>query len=182
MNERTRTLIVSGSLAVLLSLLLAPLGWTGSPGYGGPYGFGTTPSEAEISAIDIAVGPNGEGLPQGNGTVQDGERIYQVKCAACHGPTGTEGPFDRLVGGSKPVKTIGSYWPHATTIFDYLRRAMPFNAPGSLSDDEVYAVTAWLLWKNQIIPANAVMNATTLPKVRMPNRNGFVPDPRPDVR
>lgn len=181
MEVRTRTLIVAGGLVVLTSLPVS-LGWAGNRGYGGPYGFATTPSETEIEVIDIAVGPDGERLPPGKGAVQDGERSYQAKCAGCHGPTGTEGPYDRLVGGPKPVKTIGSYWPYATTIFDYLRRAMPFNAPGSLSDDEVYAITAWLLWKNQIIPPNAVMDATSLPRVQMPNRHGFVPDRRPDVR
>jgi S-disulfanyl-L-cysteine oxidoreductase SoxD len=89
--------------------------------------------------------------------------------------------MDKLVGGKLPVKTIGSFWPHATTVFDYIRRAQPFNQPGSLTDDEVYAVTAWLLFKNKIIVTDQVIDAETLPKVRMPNRDGFVPDPRSDV-
>ena len=111
----------------------------------------------------------------------DGARVYGEQCGDCHGAEGVEGPYDRLVGGQKPTKTIGSYWPYATTVFDYVRRTMPFDAPGSLSNEEVYAVTAWLLWKNNIIPADAVIDRTTLPKVMMPNRNAFIGDPRPDV-
>ena len=110
-----------------------------------------------------------------------GEQVYKAKCIACHGPTGTEGPMDKLVGEKLPVKTIGSFWPYATTVFDYIRRAQPFNQPGSLTDEEVYAVTAWLLFRNNIIAADQVIDAITLPKVRMPNRDGFVPDPRPDA-
>ena len=104
-----------------------------------------------------------------------------AKCVACHGPTGTEGPMDKLVGERLPVKTIGSFWPYATTVFDYIRRAQPFDKPGSLTDEEVYALTAWLLFRNNIISADQVIDADTLPKVRMPNRDGFVPDPRPDA-
>jgi len=105
----------------------------------------------------------------------------------CHGSTGTEGPKDKLVGGkgtltsAKPVKTIGSYWPYAPTAYDYIRRAMPFNEPGSLNPDEIYSVIAWLLFKNEIVPEDAVMDAKSLPLVQMPNRDGFVPDQRPDV-
>ena len=110
-----------------------------------------------------------------------GERVSLAKCAACHGPTGTEDPRDKLVGEKLPAKTIGTFWPYATTVFDYLRRAQPFDKPGSLTDDEGYATIAWLLFRNQIIPADQVIDADTLPKVRMPNRNGFVPDPHPDV-
>jgi S-disulfanyl-L-cysteine oxidoreductase SoxD len=136
---------------------------------------------AEIKAGDIAAGPDGAGLPAGRGTVSMGEQVYQAKCMACHGPTGTEGPMDKLVGEKLPVKTIGSFWPYATTVFDYIRRAQPFNKPGSLTNEEVYALTAWLLFKNKTIAADQVIDAETLPKVRMPNRDGFVPDPRPDV-
>jgi cytochrome c len=145
------------------------------------YGFGTRPSETELRAIDIAVGAKGEGLPEGQGTPAEGEKIYAAKCQGCHGRDGGGGPYDQLVGGQKPVKTIGSYWPYATTVFDYTRRAMPFNKPGSLTDNEVYAVTAWILWKNNIIAENTVIDKATLPKVQMPNRNGFVSDPRPDI-
>jgi mono/diheme cytochrome c family protein len=147
----------------------------------GPLGLGSRPTPAEIATIDIAVAPDGEGLPPGRGTVGDGARVYSEKCADCHGVEGVDGPYDRLVGGQKPTKTIGSYWPYATTVFDYVRRTMPFDAPGSLNDEEIYAVTAWLLWKNDIIPADAVIDRTTLPKVTMPNRNAFIGDPRPDV-
>jgi len=146
------------------------------------------PAAAEdISRWDIDVNADGEGLPPGRGTVPQGAAVYAARCAKCHGPSGTEGPMDRLVGGARtlstalPIKTIGSYWPYATTLYDYIQRAMPFDAPQSLTPDEVYAVTAWLLHQNDIIPKDAVMDPTTLPAVRMPNRHGFVPDPRPDV-
>ncbi len=147
----------------------------------GPLGIGSRPTDAEIAAIDISVAPDGEGLPPGSGTVDDGARVYGEQCGDCHGAEGVEGPYDRLVGGQKPTKTIGSYWPYATTVFDYVRRTMPFDAPGSLSNEDVYAVSAWLLWKNNIIPADAVMDRTTLPEVTMPNRDAFIGDPRPDV-
>lgn len=120
--------------------------------------------------------------------MKQGALVYAAKCAACHGATGKEGPQDRLVGGretlasANPVKTVGSYWPYATTLYDYIRRAMPFNAPQSLSADEVYSVVAWLLHQNGIIAEEMVIDARTLPQIRMPNRNGFIPDPRPDVR
>ena len=152
------------------------------------YGLGRTPTEEEIRAWNIDVSPTGEGLPPGQGTVKQGGQVYAAKCAACHGPTGSEGPKDRLVGGQntlkaeKPIRTIGSYWPYATTLYDYIYRAMPFTAPQSLTPDETYAVIAWLLFQNQIIGENAVIDAHTLPKVQMPNRDGFIPDPRPDVR
>jgi cytochrome c len=151
------------------------------------YGFGRPPAEAEIKTWDIDVIPSGEGLSPGRGTVQQGAGIYANKCAACHGPTGTEGPKDRLVGGhgslatEHPVKTIGSFWPYATTLYDYIHRAMPLNAPQSLTPEEVYSVVAWLLHQNGIIPADAVIDDRTLPAVKMPNRGGFVSDPRPDV-
>ena len=177
-TSRRRAQIVG--IMLTIALLLASVAVAG-PGYRGPFGFGSVPSTEDIRAVDIAVGPDGEGLPPGEGTVGEGEAVYQAKCAACHGPTGTEGPRDRLVGGELPVKTIGSYWPHATTLFDYIRRAMPIPQPGSLTDHEVYAVTAWLLYMNKVIDAERMMQATTLPQVRMPNRDGFVPDPRPDV-
>ncbi len=161
--------------------VLVTLGLARATAEQGPLGLGSRPTEAEIAAIDIAVAPDGEGLPPGRGTVEDGAKAYSEKCADCHGVEGVEGPYDRLVGGEKPTKTIGSYWPYATTVFDYVRRTMPFDAPGSLSDEDVYAVTAWLLWKNNIIPADAVMDRTTLPNVTMPNRDAFIGDPRPDV-
>jgi mono/diheme cytochrome c family protein len=181
MSMRSRIMQTAAGLAVIIGLLAAGARAAGGPGYRGPFGFGRVPSQAEIKARDIAVGPDGIGLPAGRGTVSMGEHVYQAKCMACHGPTGTEGPMDKLVGEKLPVKTIGSFWPYATTVFDYIRRAQPFNQPGSLTDDEVYAVTAWLLFKNKIISADHIIDAATLPNVRMPNRDGFVPDPRPDV-
>ncbi|ODT46845.1 MAG: cytochrome C [Nitrospira sp. SCN 59-13] len=151
------------------------------------YGFGKSATEAEIAAWNIDVAPNGMGLPPGHGTVLQGAILYAGKCAACHGATGTEGPQNRLVGGhgslnsDHPVKTIGSFWPYATTLYDYIFRAMPFTAPQSLTSDEVYSLVAWLLHQNGIVPKDAVMDARTLPAVRMPNREGFVADPRSDV-
>jgi mono/diheme cytochrome c family protein len=151
------------------------------------YGIGRAATEAEIRAFDIDIPPTGEGLPPGRGTAQRGAKVFAQKCASCHGATGVEGPADRLVGGKgslltpEPIKTVGSYWPYATTLYDYIFRAMPFAAPQSLTPDEVYSLVAWILSRNGIIPDDAIMDRTTLPKVRMPNRDGFVPDPRPDV-
>jgi S-disulfanyl-L-cysteine oxidoreductase SoxD len=151
------------------------------------YGLGRPATEEEIRAWNIDVPPTGEGLPPGQGTVKQGAQVYAGKCSACHGPTGAEGPKDKLVGGRdslhtpKPLRTIGSYWPYATTLYDYITRAMPFDAPQSLSPDETYSVIAWLLFQNQIIGEDAVIDAKTLPTIQMPNRNGFIPDPRPDV-
>jgi cytochrome c len=146
------------------------------------------PATAEdIRPWNIDIAPTGEGLPPGRGTVPRGATIYAARCAKCHGPSGTEGPMDRLVGGqgtlatTSPVKTVGSYWPYATTLYDYIHRAMPFDAPQSLTPDDVYSVTAWLLYQNGIIAEDAVVDAITLPAIQMPNRHGFVPDPRPDV-
>jgi cytochrome c len=150
-------------------------------------GLGQPATAEDIGRWNIDVGPDGVGLPPGSGTVPQGAAVYAARCAKCHGSTGTEGPMDRLVGGrqtlstSLPIKTIGSYWPYATTLYDYIYRAMPFDAPQSLTADEVYAVTAWLLHQNGVIAKDAVMDATSLPAVDMPNRHGFVPDPRPDV-
>jgi cytochrome c len=134
----------------------------------------------EIAAWDISIPPDGSGLPPGGGTATEGGAVYNAKCANCHGMKGVGGPADPLAGGigtlasQKPVKTVGSYWPYATTLFDYVRRAMPFNAPQSLSNDEVYAVSAYLLSLNGIIAPEARMDAKTLPQVKMPNRDGFV--------
>ena len=136
----------------------------------------------EVAVWDISIGPDGAGLPPGSGTPQQGEAVYAAKCLGCHGEKGAGKPNDQLVGGigtltgeHAPVKTVGSFWPYATTLFDYVRRAMPFSAPRSLSNDEVYAVCAYILQLNGIIGENAVMNAQTLAKVQMPNRDGFIP-------
>ena len=135
---------------------------------------------ADIAGWDISIPPDGTGLPPGSGTAVAGIAVYEQKCQACHGAKGSGQPNDRLVGGGgtlaskTPVRTIGSYWPYATTVFDYVRRAMPYLQPQSLSDDEVYAVTAYLLNLNGIIGDTDEMNARTLPKVTMPNRSGFI--------
>jgi cytochrome c len=152
------------------------------------YGFGRPATLAQIKAWDVDVSPGGDNLPPGSGSVSQGQQVYAADCAMCHGTMGQGGPMDRLVGGEgtlntkTPVKTIGSYWPYATTVFDYVRRAMPFNKPGTLGNDEVYAVTAYLLHLNGIVDANAVMNAKTLTNVKMPNEANFIThDPRPDA-
>jgi cytochrome c len=135
---------------------------------------------AEIAGWDISVPPDGSGLPPGEGTVAAGATVYAAKCQSCHGEKGAGKPNDPLVGGQgtlaspMPVRTIGSYWPYATTVFDYVRRAMPYQQSQSLTNDEVYAVTAYLLHLNGIIAENEVMNARTLPQVKMPNRNNFI--------
>jgi len=138
------------------------------------HGFGRPIAEADVEAWDISIGPDGVGLPPGSGTPQQGAVVYAQKCVACHGEKGLGRPADRLVGGRLPVKSVGSYWPYATTLFDFIRRAMPWTAPKSLTNDEVYAVSAYILALNGIIGENDEMNATTLPKVAMPNRNGFI--------
>jgi cytochrome c len=144
-----------------------------------PPALGVPVTEEEVAAVDFVIMPDGRGLPAGAGNSHDGLAVYQRECRICHGDGGQGGPNDRLAGGigslsgADPVKTIGSYWPYATTLFDYVRRAMPYHLPGSLSADEVYAVTAYLLSENGIIDRDRVMNAETLPAVRMPNRDGF---------
>jgi S-disulfanyl-L-cysteine oxidoreductase SoxD len=152
------------------------------------YHLGRTPTQAEIDAWNIDVRADGQGLPAGHGSVAQGRAIFAETCAACHGNKGTGGLADPLAGGfgtltqRNPVRTVGSYWPYATTLFDFIRRAMPFNAPESLSDDQVYAVSAYVLSLNGIVSDDTELNATNLPKIVMPNRNGFIsPDPRPDI-
>lgn len=143
------------------------------------FGFGQPASAARIAAWDIDISPDGKGLPAGSGTVQEGRKLYVLKCAGCHGNTGKEGPYSHLVSSdTSQAKTIGNYWPYATTLFDYIRRAMPFNAPGSLRDEEVYHLTAYLLHANHLIDSNTVMDAESLPKVEMPAKKWFVPDDR----
>ncbi len=151
------------------------------------FGVGRAARAGEIAAIDIDVTPDGRGLPAGRGTADAGKVVYAARCVTCHGATGKEGPQDVLVGGQgtlaspKPLKTIGSYWPYSTIVFDYVRRAMPFDHPGTLTTDDVYAVTAYVLYLNAIVGEHDVIDQTTLPKVKMPNRDGFVGDPRPDT-
>ena len=168
------------------------------------FGIGTPATPEQIAALDIDVRPDGTGLPAGSGTARDGAAVYAQKCSACHGANGEGGTADVLVGaepkssapfgpeyerwrGTRPDVpfTIGNYWPYATTLFDYLRRAMPATSPGSLSADETYALVAWLLAKNEIIAESYVMNRETLPRVPMPARSRFVPDNRrggPEVK
>jgi mono/diheme cytochrome c family protein len=145
--------------------------------------FGRVATPDEIKLWDIDVRPDGKGLPDGAGTVARGKGVYDDNCSACHGVDGRDGIKDRLVGGQgslasdHPVKTIGSYWPYATTLFDYIHRAMPYPTPGSLSVDDTYAVVAYLLSLNGIIPPETTLDRQSLPNVKMPNRNGFIPDP-----
>jgi S-disulfanyl-L-cysteine oxidoreductase SoxD len=141
---------------------------------------GRAATPAQVAGWDISVGPDGVGLPPGKGTAATGVTVYEQKCQVCHGARGAGQPNDRLVGGhgtltgKAPVRTIGSYWPYATTVFDYVRRSMPYTQSQSLSNDEVYAVTAYLLNLNGIIGENDEMNAQTLPKVKMPNQPNFI--------
>lgn len=154
------------------------------PGAPARFGFGAEASEARVAMWDIDVRSDGAGLPPGAGTVEEGRVVFESLCVECHGATGVEGPNDRLVGRDPwgetgpAAQTIGSYWPYATTLFDYLRRAMPHLTPGLLSSDQTYAVIAYLLYLNEIVPEDAVMDAETLPAVVMPARDRFVPDDR----
>src|ERR1700754_857215 len=171
------------SIAALLALSFAARAETQ-----GHYGIGRTATEAEIAGWNIDVGRDGSNLPPGSGTVSHGREVFAQQCAACHGANGEGGVGDRLVGGqgtlasAKPVRTVGSYWPYAPTLFDYIRRAMPQNAPQSLSDEDVYAVSAYILNLNGLVPADATLDAKTLSAIKMPNRNMFVGDSRPDVK
>jgi cytochrome c len=146
---------------------------------GETYGLGRLATPEEIAGWNIDVSPDGAGLPPGRGGVNEGKAVYAAKCAACHGSHGEGKPMDPLVGGigtifdAKSDRTVGSFWPYATTLFDYIRRAMPLNAPQSLSPDEVYAICAYLLFLNQILPQDATLDAATLPNIEMPNRAPF---------
>lgn len=152
-------------------------------------GLGRAATEAELRGWDIDVTPDGKGLPAGSGTVAEGRAVYAARCVACHGAAGEGASAPRLVGGvgsltaKSPVRTVGSFWPHASTVYDYINRSMPFDRPMSLTPNEVYGLTAFLLHANGIVPADAVMDARSLPAVRMPNREGFLPSTEePDVR
>jgi len=164
------------ALAAAVVLATVPAAAAEGPGLGRP----ATPGE--VAAWDISIPPDGTGLPPGSGTPHQGEALFAERCAGCHGEKGAGKPNDALVGGigtlagDKPaVKTVGSFWPYATTLFDYIRRAMPLGAAKTLGDSEVYAVTAYLLRLNGIIGDAAVVDAKTLPQVQMPNRTGFIP-------
>ena len=170
-------------MVIALSHLIVVAALAQSP----TFGLGHTPNPERLKLIDIDVTPDGKGLPPGSGTAAKGKDVYTRRCETCHGLTGKEGPQEVIAGGkgslatSRPQKTVGSYWPYATTLWDYINRAMPFDQPGLLEPSEVYAAVAFVLNLNGILDENAVMNATSLPKIRMPNRDGFVADPRPDV-
>ena len=141
---------------------------------------GRPATAAELAQADISIDPSGANLPAGSGSVSQGAALFTAKCQVCHGPAGANGPMDRLTGGvgtitsPKPIATVNSYWPYATTLFDYIRRAMPLTAPRSLTNHEAYALAAYVLSVDGIVPKDAVMDAKTLPKVQMPNRAGFI--------
>ena len=151
------------------------------------YGVGRPPTPEQMRDLGAAIPPDGTGLPEGSGTVAIGREVFAAKCLRCHGEKAGGGVGPALAGGqgtlatAKPLKTVGSFWPYSTTVWDYINRAMPFDQPGSLKPPEVYAVVAYILNLNGIIGNDQVMDAKSLPKVKMPNRDGFVADPRPDV-
>src|SRR5215471_20404849 len=152
------------------------------------FGVGRPPTPDEVRGLGAAIAPDGGGLPEGSGTVSEGRKVYTAHCARCHGPNAEGGDVGApLVGGkgtlatARPLKTVGSFWPQATTVWDYVNRAMPFDQPGLLTPPEVYAVVAYILNLNGIIAEEMVIDAKSLPKVTMPNHDGFVADPRPDV-
>jgi mono/diheme cytochrome c family protein len=179
------------SLRIAFGAALLMLGGTAmaqTPGY---KNVGRTPTKQEIEAWDISVGPDGKGLPEGHGTAKEGAPIFAAKCAVCHGAEGEGGKIGpRVVGGIadtetlttlKPVRTVGGYWPYATSVWDFIRRAMPRDQSGTLTPNEVYSLTAFILAKSKIIQEDDVLDQKTLPKVQMPNRNGFVPPNFADI-
>ena len=170
MSWRNETVAAAAMAVSLVSLVHA-------------YDFGRPATIEEMKLWDIDVRPDGKGLPEGSGTVAHGKSVYEENCEACHGPNGQGGIKDRLAGGQgslgteNPIKTVGSYWPYATTLFDYIHRAMPYQAPGSLSVDDTYAVAAYILNLNGILSSDGTLDRNTLPAIKMPNREGFIPDP-----
>jgi S-disulfanyl-L-cysteine oxidoreductase SoxD len=171
-------------IALLAALLL---GSAAAASAQSRFGIGRTATPQEIAGWNIDIGRDGSNLPPGSGTVAHGQVVYDEQCAACHGAKGEGAVGDRLVGGqgtlatAKPIRTVGSYWPYAPTLFDYIRRAMPQNAPQSLSNEDVYAVAGYILHLNGLLPADATLDAKTLSAIKMPNRGMFVQDTRPDV-
>jgi len=169
----TRSLVACAAFTVVVTMIAQ------APAADGP-DLGREAAPGEIKGWDISISPDGSGLPPGGGTAADGAAVFTAKCQSCHGEKGAGQPNDRLVGGQgtlagpAPVRTVGSYWPYATTVFDYVRRAMPYPQPHSLTNDEVYAVTAYLLYLNGVIAEGDVINAQTLPQVKMPNRDNFI--------
>jgi S-disulfanyl-L-cysteine oxidoreductase SoxD len=176
---RSRNRLVAGAAMIGMAMAAAPVRAADAPRFGQPI------APADLAPWDISVGPDGAGLPPGRGTAREGETVYAAKCQACHGEKGVGRPNDVLVGGfgtiasDRPaVKTVGSYWPYAVTLFDYVRRAMPYNETKALTNDEVYAVAAYVLQLNGVIGVDDALDAQSLPKVKMPNRDGFIPFPR----
>jgi mono/diheme cytochrome c family protein len=165
-------------------VLLTAAAWAQSP----KYGVGRAPTDEEVREWAITPSPSGKGLPPGRGTAAQGREMFANRCQKCHGPKGEGAESVALAGGlgtlksPKPLKTVGSYWPYATTVFDYINRAMPFDKPGTLGADQAYALTAFVLYLNGIVKEDVILDAETLPRIRMPNRDGFVKDPRPDVK
>jgi S-disulfanyl-L-cysteine oxidoreductase SoxD len=194
-----RIRLANGALTALLAAALAALhgpDFARAQSYPTTFEFGVPASAADIAAVDIAIAPDGKGLPAGKGDAATGSKVFETACSPCHGanlqgvaglPDMPSGAALRLTGGrgtlatKNPVMTVESYWPYATTLFDYVRRAMPFSAPGSLNADEVYAVVAYILAEGHVIDKATVLDAQTLPRVAMPNRDGFIPDPRPEA-
>jgi mono/diheme cytochrome c family protein len=174
-------------LVMTLGTLLAAAGASPGAAQMPTYGVGRPPTAEEVKAWDLTIPPDGRGLPPGNGTAALGKRIFAERCASCHGDKGEDTKYRLLTGGrgtltaAEPVQTIGSFWQYATTLWGYINRSQPYDEPGSLTADQVYAVTAYLLHVNGIIGEQDVLDARSLPQIRMPNRNGFVPDARPDV-
>ncbi len=181
LNKILGTLLISAALTGTAFAQTTPV----------KYGFGSPVTEQELSKY-FSIPADGRGLPPGSGSATAGAKVYATNCAVCHGEKLEGNPAkgiggDKLIGGrgslatKTPVKTVESYWPYATTLFDYVKRAMPFSSPGTLKDDEVYAVVAYILSEAKIIKPTDTMDATTLPKVIMPNRDGFIPDGRPEL-
>jgi cytochrome c len=174
----------AAGLALAIGLIILPAQPVRAEPPPTPLGFGHTISPDELTQF-VSPLPDGRGLPKGAGTVMQGEKVYTQHCLACHGANLEGGIGDRLTGGrgslvnndptKAPIKTVESYWPYATTLFDYIKRSMPFTQPGSLSNDDVYAVSAYILHKANILPGDASLNQDTLANVEMPNRNGFKP-------
>lgn len=188
--RRSHLLVFSGIIIIGVMIWLWPAFFSGREKWPQSFGYGKVATKEDIAALDIDIRPDGKGLPPGSGTAALGEVIYTNKCASCHGVDGKEIkgiklPGPPLVTGKGKAKTIGNYWPYATTLFDYVRRAMPYNAPGSLTNDEVYSLSAWLLSANKVIKPTEVMSARTLAKVMMPAQKLFIVDDRkggPEVK
>jgi cytochrome c len=191
-----RRVDIPRAVATTVAAGILTLGLAHAQGYPSKFEIGQPATKQDIAAIAIAIPADGKGLPAGQGDYARGKQVYETACAACHGadltgvaniPNMPAGASLRLIGGRgtlaspKAVATVESYWPYATTLFDYIRRAMPFTAPGSLSADEIYAVCAYILAEAKIIDKATVLDAQTLPRVQMPNRDGFIPDPRPEI-